>query len=445
MTSVKTKWFSRAGNRLVIETIIVLLSMTASSRSLSAQKLAIKCIADDTQVEKPCSEVLSATAPLQKQSMRVRAVDSANKGVANATLAFFATSGRVIPDTTTTDADGYAYATWSRERSSSSVAVTIHARTQSASAFKEMSFEVEKPAVQYGLEIVDRTNNQTSFEKSPLARTVKVRLLRFDSIDNKQGAIVTNAERCLSYRVAFTQIGKGFISPDTVIMWHEEEADGIGDGDGCFAYANWTLPDGAGTRDARATLIGSNVLGTQGTKEFEAFARGLPKVIGGAVVTRYAGYYGIRKGTSAAAKIERVLGDGTTFTRDTTLRISRDTLQHNEAEWRPAAFLGVSAPIIPRLHRLSLTVGVDLNSPMRDWYFGASVVRAIGGLVTEALPVDAHILAHVGRVDEIVDQTACSVNQNCTTRLKTRFHGLSGMVSVELSSLVSEVLKKLGI
>ena len=403
--------------------------------------LTVKCVdPGNTNTAIDCKDILSPSVALQVKKVAVHVVDGSGKSVPNAIIRFYATSGRVVPDSTSSNALGVAATTWYRDKSGTPAVISVDARTSASGAFGQLDLTVSDPSTTYGLMMIENSNEQHGFEKAPLGDPIEVQLLRFDErTDAKEGAPVADRDKCPSYKVAFAQFGKGFISPDTAVMWYDDKRHG------CFAYANWTLPDGAGTRDAKATLIGSAVRPSASIVEFEAYARALPRVVGGLAATRYAGYMGVKKGATATAKVERVLPDGTKITRDTTISVSRDTLQAVDAEWKPAAVIGVSVPAVPKWKWLSITGGVDLNNPTRDWYFGGSVIRPFGQLTSEGLPVDAHLLAHFGRSDVVKDETRCSTDAGCQTRQRTRFHGLAAMISVDATTLVSDLLKKIGI
>lgn len=274
----------------------------------SAQSsLTLKCVdpvSTNTVVE--CKDILSPSVALQVKKVAVHVVDASGKSVPNAIVRFYATSGRVVPDSTASNALGIATTTWCRDRSGTPASISVDARTSASGAFGQLGLSVSDPATTYGLMMTKSTDQQHGFEKAPLGHPIEVQLLRFDDrSDAKDGARVADRDKCPSYRVAFAQFGKGFISPDTAVMWYDDDRHG------CFAYANWTLPDGAGLRDAKATLVGSAVRPSASIVEFEAHARALPRVVGGLAATRYSGYMGVKKGTTATAKVERVLPDGT--------------------------------------------------------------------------------------------------------------------------------------
>ncbi len=429
---------------LAVTLVAAAVSALAASGAWAQAPLRVTCVDPTSRANRgTCDDSIPAAGPLQVKRLAVR-VDSANKPVAGASVHFYATSGRLTPDSTRTDAAGYASTTWYRDAGPAPAAISIDARSAGGvGSYEQIKLTVQDPAVQYGVRMSEGTDQQNGFEKAPLPKAIEVQLLVFENRPAaKDGAPVADREKCPNYRVAFAQFGgKGSLTPDTAVMWYDAEQRHHG----CFAYANWTLPEGAGRRDAKATLIGSAVRPSESTVEFEAYARALPRIIGGVVATHYASYVGVRKGSTGIAKIERTRPDSSKITLDSAVTIARDTVQRFDAEWRTAAVIGVSTPLVRRWHNLSVTGGVDMNSPSRDWYFGVSVVRAVIGLLSESLPVDAHLLAHVGRSDVVRDEIACGVLRDCRTELKTRFQGFAGMISVDASALVGEVLKKIGI
>jgi hypothetical protein len=411
---------------------VLVLGLPASSQA----PLQIECVHAATRAAMSCADTVSGAAALQTKQIAFRLLSSSGGPVADAKVRFFATSGRLTPDSTTTDPLGFAFTTWYRDRSSNRAVVSIDVKSNAGGGLQHLSITVSSPAVQYGLEIDDQTNLQTGFEKAPLRKPVFVQLLRFDAADSGMGTPVADPGVCSNYKVAFAEIGKGSISPDTAVMWYDDSSRE------CVAYGNWTLGEGAGLRDAKAALVGPNVRGSHGVAELEAFSRALPRIIGGAAVSRYKGFTGVKKGSALTARVERTLTDGTTVAYDTVLRATRDTVQEVSTEWRPAAIIGVSAPVVPSFHWLSLTAGVDLNSPTKDWYVGVSAIRPFGRLTSEALPVDVHALLHFGRSDIVANNILCATEGRCSTKSNTRWHGFAGMISVDASSLIAEVLKK---
>jgi hypothetical protein len=107
-----------------------------------------------------------------------------------------------------------------------------------------------------------------------------------------------------------------------------------------------------------------------------------------------------------------------------------------------SGFAGVSLAI-PPIPRFSFTGGVDLRSAADDWFAGMSLVR-LAGPSAEALPLDAHLLLHVGRDDEIRNESSCAAGTAaCKTEKVTRFQGLAFVLSADATSLLSELVKKL--
>ena len=384
-----------------------------------------------------CRVDVPPTARPQTAALQYRVMDGANP-VRGAVVRAFATSGSLGPDSTKTDGEGYARFNWWRAEGAARAVVLIHVAADSLNRESGAQSDTVKigdtGAALYGVDLYEDADNvPDGFEKSPLPRPVYVKLVRFET--GKANATESVEEKCYEYRVAFKASGGGTLTPDTAQMWLDEDKNA------CVAYGTWTLPAGAGRRDAVATLVGPNLKETWRVAELEADARGLPHIVGGAAMSYYRSYVTKKNGTTAVGKLTRQL-EGGSVASDTVLSTTRDTLQEVPGAWKPAAVIGVSSPLIPGIHRLSGTAGVDLNSPTRDWYLGVSALRVLGGLTTETLPVDIHALLHFGRSDVVEDQVACGAEGKCSTKGENRFHGVALMVSVDATALVADVLKK---
>jgi hypothetical protein len=426
-----------------IQNALKLLSLAAllPTQAVGAQTVSVECFSRGAVTAvSTCSDTVDASGPLQFKQIKFRVLDASGKAMSDAMVHFYATSGKVAPDSSLTNKDGYVFATWSRDSNLATPAMISMTFSSPSSGGWQSQFGITIPqkALKYGIRMDRETDQQTGFEKAPLPHSIYVRLVQFDTGTAKPPVPVSDRTKCPEYSVAFTQMGKGSMSPDTTVMWYDDDKEE------CRAYGNWTLGDGAGIRDAKAKLVGASVSIPNSIVEFESYARALPRIVGGFALSHYSGYMGVKKGSKVTATVERTV-DNVKITSDTVLWSTRDTLSRVESEWKPAAIVGVSAPLIPKVYRLSATAGVDLNSPTTDWYFGFSAVRVFGKLTSEALPVDAHILFHVGRNDVVEDESNCTTQGDCRTKRKTRFHGMAGMISVDATSLITDVLKKIGI
>ncbi|HEY7767660.1 hypothetical protein [Longimicrobium sp.] len=336
------------------------------------------------------------------------------------------------------DTEGFAQTLWYRAGGAEGAAVAVDARTPSGSSFREIRLTRSTP----GYALRQHSGNYESwFEKTPLRHPVVVEIVRADAADDSVGRI-TSPETCSRLRVAFTRIGTGSVTPDTVMAGVDSAEVGQNPHRlGCFARANWTLGEGPGRRHARMSLVGGN--SGRSSVLYEAYARASPRLIGGIMATRSRSYLGPQAGPERTIRIERTLPDGSKASFDTTFATGRDTVKQVDGSWAPAAFVGVSTPIRPKWHRWALTFGVDPRAVDRNWYAGVSVLRIPGGLEVESLPVDIHLLGHWGRVDVLENPKACRERGECDTEDDVRWQGLAAMLSVDAGSVITDLIKKL--
>jgi hypothetical protein len=110
-----------------------------------------------------------------------------------------------------------------------------------------------------------------------------------------------------------------------------------------------------------------------------------------------------------------------------------------------APIVGVTTAIIPRVHQLAVTAGVNLSDPTEDWYLGISLPQVFGRLGAESFPVSVHLLSHWGRTPELDDPAACRAEGECDTHNEVRWHYVSLMASIDAGTLISDLIKGLGI
>lgn len=388
----------------------------------------------------PCTVTITGSDPVQTLPIRVRVMQG-NAKAAGATVRFRATSGTVLPDSTAADAEGYAQALWYRTGGSDPAVIAVDARTSAGSAFREIR-AAREPAPRF---LVRRHsgNGASWFEKAPLRHPIVVEILRADA-PNDASRYITRADSCNSIRVAFTRIASGSTTPDTATatLDHAE----IGESPNrhsCFARTYWTLGEGAGRRHLRASLVGGSATSAGSSTVFEGYARAMPRLIGGVVVTYNRSYLGAKSAAERTVRVERTQLDGSKISFDSTFSTGRDTVDRVASSFGPAAFVGVSTPVVPRWHRFAVTFGVDPGSIDRNWYAGASLLRAGGGLAVEALPVDIHLLGHWGRTKVLEDVSDCENLGDCRTEDDVRWIGFAAMLSVDASSLLTDLIKKL--
>lgn len=416
--------------------------------------LQIVCTGPEWNTEAPsCGATVSNADLLQQRVLRLRVVDADGRGVGDALVRFRATAGAVMPDTVRTDASGYASGLWYRTRAADPAGVTAEARTETQSAMRhiEITPRGAEPAKRYQVKI-STGNNQAWYEKSPQRFPLVVEIRRAGKEGDTIGQPITDPVECAAQRVAFSRIGTaGALTPDTTRgsvfpaserrpWWRRSPAKG---GVICEARANWTLGEGAGRRHARATLLGDAVLPSRKDVQFETVARALPRLIAGIGPTRNRGYLGAKAGEQRIVRVERQFPDGTKLAFDSTVS-SPAAVDEVGSSWSVAPIVGVSAAVIPRLERFSLTAGVSLTSPQDDWYAGFSLLRPFGRLGMEGLPIDVHLLGHWGRRAVLANVDACRTEGSCRTEEDVMWHGAAAMVSIDAGSLVADLIKKLG-
>ncbi len=446
----------------------------------ASQNLRIRCSQTETpaQANQPCEAKISRTDLQQRYSIDVQVVSEPDsRPVSGAIVRFRATNGALLPDSAVTDEAGNAHALWYRPRSGEPVAITVEARSKPSaagapdgpvygSAMRLISLSTAPHASRLGVE--RWYARRAWFEKNQLPGQVAIHIYQIDAAGNE---IVPDSATCASQRVAFLRFtGSGTVSPDTSIagllpvatgaarradpkaadsVAHVDKlrADGAGEGvvrERCFALTRWTLGDGVGIRTLRASLVPPGSLGVDGpgSVDIDATSRALPRIVAGPVFAWRRSYLGVARGAEQKVTVERVRSDGSTATFDSTYP-GPASVDSVSGRWQASAFIGASVPLIPRARLLSVTLGVDMKTPADDWYLGFSLLR-FGGLMTEALPIDVQVLGHFGRSKVLRDAEACEAQISCKTDEETRFHGLGGVITVDASSLISEIIKKLG-
>lgn len=429
------------------------LGAQARSDETSVQApIAISCPADFTTSGDTCQADYQSRDGQQVRQVRVRVVSARNTsvGVPGAVVRFRATSGTLLPDSTSSDASGFAWTLWTRPQGRDTATVVVQARSGANSTMSLVRVGPPAPTVQLGMDVWRVSRGW--FEKNPLPQPAVIHIYQLRE-GNPTPQPVDSAT-CAAQRVAFARVpGTGSVAPDTSTateyliansLFQNLQPDSLRQqARGCFAVTNWTLGEGAGDRSLRATLIPSaaaRVVRGQGT-EIRTISRSLPRLVGGAAVAWRRSYVGVSQ-KDRVVRIERTLPDGSTMAFDTTLK-GTATVDSISGDPQPAAFVGVSSALVPSWRRISATVGVDLRNPAHDWYGGISFLRLARGLSTEGLPIDLHLLAHVGRSQVLRDPLACQQGVSCETSDRIRFHGLGGMLSVDASSLFSELIKKI--
>jgi len=452
-----------AGSRPATLLFALLSALLGLVPHAAAQSIEITCRAplSDPGVAEACTGPVPRTDQPQMQRINVRIVQAGTTtAVQGATVVFRATGAEVVADTVYTDANGDASTYWHRARSSDPGLVTVEAfgpQPKSPAALRIVRILPSDASVQIGLE---RWWAPTAwFEKNPLPGPVAVHIFR---IENGVERYITDDTVCAAQRVAFARFGNaGSVSPDTAwgaVMTFDtmpavtvtRDSAGVdtlreSGSRGCFVSTRWTLGDGPGVRNLRAALLagGPAAVKRDGAVQLEAAARGLPRLIAGPVFARRGSYYGVTPRAERTLRIERYGPDSMKISYDSTVVTRAAAVDTVQSQAVGAAFFGVSIPVVPTLTTISVSAGVNMADPLNDWFAGISLVRFFGGVATEGLPVDIHLLGHFGRPAVLRNLEECKARISCATERRMMWHGLGGMISVDASSLFSDVIKKI--
>lgn len=383
-------------------------------------------------------------------------VRSSGGPVRNAAVRLYTTSGTVLPDSTRSDAAGNVYALWHRPKSPDTASVVVQAeRSDIGSGVAFLRIEPSRPVSPSRIGLARFRVSRAWFERNPLPTGVVLEIYQ-DSAGTR--IPITDETTCASHRVAFGRFANtGTVAPDTVngavysvrrlqdsgSARVDKESVARADSTGCLAVANWTLPEGTGPRNLRASLLpGSNATAASArTVLIETRARALPRIVAGPVLAYYSEYEGVAAGTDTTFHIERTRPDGSTVSFD-SIGGAGSKPETVAGAWKPAAFIGVSTPVIPRWTWLSATAGFDFADPTNNWYAGASLLRVMP--VTESLPLDIHLLYHWGRSPVLQNPGECASGEGCRTRSERRWHGAAISVTIDAASLITDLIKKLG-
>ena len=456
--------------------------------------------------EVPCGGAVAREDHPQRALLRVR-IEGIDPAAPRPMVHFRASAGALTADSVRVGPDDAASVVWHRAEGGKRVVVGMTVTTDAGSASRDLWLvPARAPAkASYAVVVADGSSYdhpRVGFEKTRLhselivevrrlpgspdapagtrdssalspVRTVAAQVTREDSLrgdvaDVVLGSAVDDRATCEAQRVVFRRIGPtGFVTPDTATpalipdyqpprrrqrLWARLSAPAPRPDrrPACLAYANWTLADAVGLYDARATVAaGETSLPGGNAAEFRAYARPLPKLVAGFAITHERRFLARQAAGFAVRQLQRPLAGGGIELVTDTVRTGRDTLEARGGAANGAAVLGLAAAPVARLRWLTLVGGLDAGKPDENWYAGLSVLRlanlvpALRRFDTEGLFVDVHTVAHVGSVPVLDDATACASTGQCRTRDRVRFRGVALMLSIDASSLLTDVFKRL--
>jgi hypothetical protein len=438
--------------------MLVSLLCFGLSNPLWGQELEISCVSVPAG---SCQDSIQADGELQSRSLKV-SVTRKGRTASGVLVRFHATSGKVLPDSVVTDVNGVVNASWTRAKDSSLAAITIAAISSGGSATYIVPLVPRSAASKAQLVLENWTHTRSWFEKYQLPNRIPIAIKR---VVGNARVHIKDQKTCEAQKVVFLGNSRvGTANPDTIVgelffidqKGRKKSSDDIksmalqsstnlsAKDTACFVFTNWTLGENPGAKELRARIIPKGYEAPY-TLNIKGNARALPRIVGGVAMSHTKGYLGFKKGSATVYHVERPMPDGSKQTYDSTVTApnSVDSV-HSKNTASAIAGVSIALPLwwLGNFDRLSFTGGIDLRSATDDFYAGGSLARLFGSAV-EALPIDVHLLMHIGRQDLLKDPVACAASGSCATRKKTRIHGAALMLSADATTLISEVIKRL--
>jgi hypothetical protein len=417
--------------------LLALGAMVCAWHPLSAQ-LTIQC---SGALDNKCRATVAAADSLQHAEMVLTVLDD-GRAVPGTWVRLYATSGLVQPDSARTDRNGSVAVVWLRSKGAEPVGIVAQARTATASGLASIRLTpaTNDPSKASIIALHESMGfRQSWFEKGQLPSAVEVELM--DSTADQPAKKILDPARCAANRVVFKARGApSSVSPDTALP-------SVYKPDGCFAWTFWSLGEGVGVRTLDVSLAPGQ--GYRATERLEAvaWARATPRFVAGFGPSRLRQYTTLNDASKRTVRVERIDQSGVKRSYDTTETTGKPAVSEVGAKTEYGVIAGVSLPIplafLDDWDVFSLTGGVDLAHPTDRVFAGISAMRLLGRAipVIETLPFDLHVVGLWARQLEI-ENPGCAADQ-CKTHKPMRFQHFNWMVTADMTSLVSELVKKL--
>lgn len=420
------------------------LTLTAglviSSPLAALQHLAIVC---------PSTWGPECTAPAlqpgahQRQEIVIHVVDGATP-VAGATVIARASSGVVFPDTVFTGADGVARLVWFRDGGGGAATIAVAAQSGNRSAVRQVVLPVAQVEPVPLFIVAVPPAKRSGFQDGPLPGDLDF-VIRRRNPDGTSSPL-SDPVACAKQQVRFSHPpGAGDLGPGTsaaaVFPFEDFTDDGRTE---CFAWTNWMLK-GPGTYRLYATLIPAEGYRLTGSPAFvDTRVRALPRLVAGLAYSRRKELQVLKPGVNTTIRVQRLLPDGSQVSFDSTVTTRGAAVDTVHRSVRGSMVAAVSAavplPFLGGADRLSITAGVGLADPREEWFVGVSLLRLLSNM--ERFPLDLHLIMHWTRDRVLSDPVQCAAGGDCGERHRVHNHGLGGLVTADLSSLVTELIKR---
>lgn len=406
----------------------------------------------DTRLE-TCHQTLS---PQDSALSLVLRIPSEDLPKVAAMIRFRASHGVVLPDSVWPDSAGLVHVSWHRKGAGSPVEVVAELNSEQGYGRRHIRLApAPLPARPGALRMDESINSRvaTGIEQTA-ARDPVIRLIRISGADT----IPVGEEECSHYRAAFVRGGvAGTVTPDTApFEWvdirrqwyrflkrdiHTPFRDGTGTHE-CRADAEWALGSGVGGRSLRVTVIpvaGGPPVGPP--QELYVHARRVPRILAGIAYAPDRQYMAVDTAQFRIVQVEEPQTDGSKRTyqvREQT-RAAAESLVEGGSSFRPT--VGVVFPLWASARNFTFSAAFDLTDPTAHQYFGLSLLHVIRPSL-EMLPLDLQLVGHTSE-RRIATTKGCSGGETLCTRKDWGFDGVGFMGVFDVSSVLSDVLKRL--
>lgn len=400
--------------------LLGLLSVGATG----AESQSMVCISPPAQPEQVCA----LEKPAITELIVVRLVGKDEKAVAGVVVSFGASAGK-IDSSATTNADGEAFARWSGDASNAAVVIDVVSVHSGLRVHRQVRLGGPDPApliLSKSPDLKRSGDKQHSFAERQLPRKITV------LVENTNGEV-----NCRRARIVFRPLGEGQATPDTSVgLWR----DGV-----CYAETRWRIGKTVGSHSLRAYPVnrpGSAV-------PFEAKVRGVPWIGMGLALTRVSEFDRLSETKATLRVTRRFVGpsafDTTEIAYDSTVSMRKP--ERTAKEWVFTPMIGLNFPVgRPFLgwSRLRLSVSADARDPRSHWFAGFSLPQVFGGVYSESVEIDLHLVTHFARRDVLTNREAClSDIATCNVDKKTRPVGIGVLLELNSATLFKELLAAL--
>lgn len=438
---------------------LLLLAPAIRAQDGPPPPIRIECVSPATLVQdidtrlETCHQTLS---PQDSALSIVLRIPSGDLPKVTAMVRFEASHGVLLPANVWPDPTGLVHVRWHRKGAGSPVEVVAEVNSDNGYGRRHIRLSPpSRPAEPGELRMDESVNPRVAtWIEQTAARDPVVRLIRIVGTDT----IAVSEEECPRYRAAFVGGGvAGTVTPDTApLEWVELRRDrtrflkrdiytphgGSTATHECRADAEWALGAGVGGRSLRITVLpsaGGPSIGP--SQELYVHARRAPRILAGIAYVRDREYNTVDTAQFRVVQVEELQADGSKRTyqvREQT-RAAVESRVKGGNSFRPT--FGVVFPIVPGARNFTFSAAFDLTDPTAHQYFGLSLLHLVRPSL-EMLPLDLQLVGHTS-LRKVATTQGCSGGAALCTRKDWGFDGIGIMGVFDVSSVLSDVLKRL--